>query len=162
MKQSGLQNKRRLTVILIGYFIAVLFITLYRDAGKQKLILTPFWEWKQLAVSSRKLHWILQIGLNILLFVPFGFLMPHLFRRFRSAFVTAAAGFLFSVSIETVQYFAQRGFTETDDILHNTLGACIGYLFFRALHARRVSFTDGSVSSSDANTDPTELEPPPQ
>ena len=33
-----------------------------------------------------------------------------------------------SVSIEAMQYFFHRGFAETDDVMHNTLGCILGYL----------------------------------
>ena len=33
-----------------------------------------------------------------------------------------------SLSIEVMQYFFHRGFAETDDVMHNTLGCIVGYM----------------------------------
>ena len=39
-------------------------------------------------------------------------------------------GFFTSLGIELLQLATQRGFFQIDDILTNTLGAVVGYLFF--------------------------------
>lgn len=137
MKHTEKQKKIVLRIVFLLYLTAVFFITLFRAAGKQKLILTPFWEWAQLFTASNKLHWIIQIGLNIVLFIPFGFLIPQLFRQLQSPLRTIGCGFLSSVLIETVQYIAERGYTETDDMIHNTLGTIIGFLLYRMLCAHK-------------------------
>lgn len=36
-------------------------------------------------------------------------------------------GLVISVLIEAMQYFFHKGFAETDDVMHNTLGCMIGY-----------------------------------
>jgi glycopeptide antibiotics resistance protein len=73
--------------------------------------------------------------LNILLFIPFGFLLPFVRKtRFREAFV---AGLLLSISIEIFQFLSAfiSGFTfryiDINDILFNVLGASIGFGLFR-------------------------------
>lgn len=38
-----------------------------------------------------------------------------------------------SVSIEALQYFFQRGFAETDDVMHNTLGCVLGYMLVKGV-----------------------------
>lgn len=67
-----------------------------------------------------------QVLLNIVLFIPFGFLIGTLNKSFTQITVSA---FLISIMIETLQYFNGR-FTDIDDILSNTLGAIIGYLIY--------------------------------
>ncbi len=37
-------------------------------------------------------------------------------------------GMCISASIEVLQFFFHRGFAETDDVMHNTLGCAIGFL----------------------------------
>lgn len=71
----------------------------------------------------------LQYGLNILLFVPVGFLLPILWKPFMKKRVTLLFGFLLSLSIETIQLFNYR-ITDIDDLLMNTLGATIGCFAF--------------------------------
>ena len=68
---------------------------------------------------------------NIALFLPLGILLPLLFDRFRSLRrVILLAAFL-SLSIETIQFFSaffgNFRSVDIDDVLLNTLGACVGY-----------------------------------
>ena len=41
------------------------------------------------------------------------------------------SGLIISVSIEEMQYFFHRGFAETDDVMHNTLGCLIGWFMVK-------------------------------
>mgnify|MGYP002560585952 FL=1 len=65
---------------------------------------------------------------NIILFVPFGFMMPCIFRMFRKMPVCVMGGFIFSVMIEVVQYITQRGYSQLDDVVTNTAGALAGWI----------------------------------
>jgi glycopeptide antibiotics resistance protein len=40
---------------------------------------------------------------------------------------------MFSAAIEITQYFTGRGLCEFDDVFHNTLGACIGFIIWKKL-----------------------------
>lgn len=78
----------------------------------------------------------LEVGLvnvfgNILLFIPFGFLLPLAFRRFsrlRSALLVMA---LTSLLFEVIQMLMAIGHFDIDDVLLNAIGGVIGYGFFR-------------------------------
>ncbi len=70
--------------------------------------------------------WVLE---NILLFVPFGLLLP-LFLPGKWHFITVPAGLLCSVCIELIQHLTGRGFCQLDDIIMNTLGTLTGYLLW--------------------------------
>ena len=72
----------------------------------------------------------MQILLNILLFVPFGFLLPIISDRFRNLWLITLTGFIFSTGIETMQYITGRGLTEVDDVINNTAGALVGYFIY--------------------------------
>ena len=67
--------------------------------------------------------------LNIILFIPLGFLLPYAFAKVRF-WKTLGISLLLSVGIEAIQYFAQLGCCDIDDVINNTLGACIGYSCF--------------------------------
>ena len=73
-----------------------------------------------------------QYVLNVLLFVPVGFLLPVLWERFRKLRTVALAGFLLSLAIEVAQMFSFRC-TDVDDLLMNTAGAMLGYGAFALL-----------------------------
>lgn len=65
--------------------------------------------------------------LNIVMLVPFGFLVPVCFDRYRKWHRTLIAGCLMSVVIEVVQLFAFRA-TDIDDVIMNTIGTAVGYV----------------------------------
>lgn len=72
----------------------------------------------------------LNIGGNVIGFVPFGFFLPVLKRRFRKGWKIGIMGFLLSLFIETVQLYWKVGSFDVDDLLLNTIGVMIGYLIF--------------------------------
>ena len=65
--------------------------------------------------------------LNVLLFIPFGFFLPVLWKEFRSVKRIFAAGFTMTLFIEAAQIFTGRA-TDIDDIITNIAGTLIGYL----------------------------------
>ena len=65
--------------------------------------------------------------LNVLLFIPFGFFLPVLWKEFRSVKRIFAAGFTMTLFIEAAQIFTFRA-TDIDDIITNIAGTLIGYL----------------------------------
>ncbi len=71
--------------------------------------------------------------LNILLFMPFGFLLPTIWPQFRKMKNTVFAGFFFSLAIELNQLLNNR-ITDIDDLFTNTLGAIIGYVLYKVLY----------------------------
>ena len=83
------------------------------------------------------------------MFVPLGFLLSALFSKHRFIIPTAI---LFSLTIETLQLFLMRGLFEWDDVVSNTIGACIGILLYQAItkipaeKSRRIITT--SISSA--------------
>ena len=101
---------------------------------------------------SDETHWLgVQRVLNAVMFAPFGFLLPVLWRGCRKWSVTTLAGFLLSLTIEILQMFCFRA-TDVDDLLMNTLGAFLGYclawLFFHKKWAREPAPGTSKVSDN--------------
>lgn len=67
--------------------------------------------------------------LNILLFIPLGFLMPFISRKKCSIINVILNGFSFTLFIELSQLLNNRR-TDIDDIILNTIGAVIGFLLY--------------------------------
>lgn len=67
--------------------------------------------------------------LNLVLFVPLGFFLPLLYKKYQHIKNVILTGFLFSLSIEIVQMFGW-GATDINDLIINTAGACLGYLIY--------------------------------
>ncbi|QAA32215.1 VanZ family protein [Clostridium manihotivorum] len=68
--------------------------------------------------------------LNLLLFAPFGFFTPIVFKKMQSKWLfNLIIAVLFSGSIEFLQIFSGR-YAQIDDILMNTLGSLLGYALY--------------------------------
>ena len=64
--------------------------------------------------------------LNIFLFIPLGFFLTVLLRRYGKLHHAFLFGFLLSASIELLQIFTYRA-TDINDLMTNTLGTVIGW-----------------------------------
>lgn len=85
------------------------------------------------------LFWLNVLG-NVAVFIPFGCLTPVLMKNRHKLILTIELGFLFSVSVETLQLFTRVGVFDVDDIFLNTVGTIIGCLIWlinSKLKARR-------------------------
>jgi glycopeptide antibiotics resistance protein len=67
---------------------------------------------------------------NVVLFIPFGFLLPAAVRACRRLWVTLLAAAGLSFLIETMQAILPEHATDVDDVILNTTGAALGYLAF--------------------------------
>lgn len=72
----------------------------------------------------------LNLGGNILGFVPLGFLLPFLSNKNRNFFPTFLICFLTSLSVELIQLTFRVGCFDVDDLFLNVVGGIIGYLIF--------------------------------
>lgn len=71
-------------------------------------------------------------ALNIVMFVPFGFLLPSLFDQ-TSGWNVFRIGVCFSALIEISQLLTHRG-TDVDDLIMNTMGALLGWMIYQICH----------------------------
>ena len=150
-RKTGLFDKKReaFVVLFFLYLTAVLSQTVLPE-GWSLLHFTdnPFY-WpnseKTVILLSSPIGWIRwmltlnnhleivrNIGGNILLFIPYGFLFPPAFRQKKR--LTVLFGFLLSLTIEISQLFCDR-ITDINDIILNTFGIIIGYLLYCIISA---------------------------
>lgn len=114
--------------VFICYMTVVLCATMLDRSNVwiHGTILPLFYSYKEAWNSFTAADWR-NIILNILLFVPFGFLLPVGVKWFRNFMKTYLAGLILTVCIEVLQLVLKRGIFELDDIFNNTLGTMIGY-----------------------------------
>lgn len=67
---------------------------------------------------------------NVVVFIPFGFLLPYVLKKGKNFFVMLLNAVLFVLGIELFQLFSAFGAFDVDDILLNCVGAIIGYMLF--------------------------------
>jgi glycopeptide antibiotics resistance protein len=120
-----------LTLLLALYLSALFSVVGLPDwetaSFSPDLHLLPFTEWAAHPLALGK-----TFGLNVLLFLPLGVLLPLLWPEFRRGTPTLLAGFGLSLTVEVLQLFSLR-LTDTEDLLANTLGTLAGFLLFRLL-----------------------------
>lgn len=71
-----------------------------------------------------------QIYGNILIFIPFGFVLPILFKRFRNPLLSIGLVFFLSLLVESIQRVFRIGQFDVDDIILNATGGIIGFVAF--------------------------------
>lgn len=94
---------------------------------------------------------VLTYALNVIMFMPLGFLLPLIWEKYRSMRRTVLTGAVFSLAIEAGQLFNRRH-TDIDDLLMNTLGTVIGFCIWvgwsRLIRGRKEK--DDSLSWNEA------------
>lgn len=70
--------------------------------------------------------------LNVVLFLPFGFFLALLYKKYNQRNRVVITAFFLSLSIELVQMFGM-GATDINDLITNTIGACLGYFMYKLL-----------------------------
>lgn len=73
---------------------------------------------------------------NVLIFIPFGFIIP-LASKYRSFISSVAYTFSLSLFVEIFQLFSKVGSFDVDDLLLNTFGGVLGYIVFVVCNAIR-------------------------
>ncbi|MFL5772415.1 MAG: VanZ family protein [Flavisolibacter sp.] len=74
-----------------------------------------------------------QIVGNFIMLMPLGFYLPLLYRNLKSFFAVAIVAFIASFLIEFLQLITSFRSADVDDILLNTIGACVGFVIFRIM-----------------------------
>lgn len=120
-------------VLFLVYFAVVLYLTVFMRIGSvdTSIVTTPFDDLTE-AITQRDPALVMHMVLNIVMFIPFGFLVPAMnpkyFRRWSFAML---GGLVASTLIEGTQMIFSLGQSDVDDIIANTLGAVVGYIFIR-------------------------------
>jgi len=137
VKERKTEGQKRSVKYFIAVSLFLLYLMLvYRQTGMSGFV----WWMREPLISPDRIELIpfasssdmIPHVYNVFMTIPFGFLLPAIWPVFRSLKKVALAGFLFSLTIETMQLFTNR-VTTIDDLIMNTLGAVIGYLIFQAL-----------------------------
>lgn len=105
------------------------------DYGPFDFLVAIFTEGVQQAFSHIrvvKFEDVTQVYMNVMLYVPMGYLLPYVFEFFRSRsrIRPVLACFVISFVTENLQLIFRRGFYDMDDLLANTLGGFIGQMLF--------------------------------
>lgn len=124
--QKGKYSVARLMLVewmLLVFGSAVIF----RDTRTESAInLIPFWSYFQFADNSYLKEMVAVNMLNVVMFVPVGFLLKCGFNSIAWKQVLTV-GLILSATIEILQFLLCKGLCEIDDLIHNVLGCMLGY-----------------------------------
>lgn len=127
-------NRSIAWLLFFEYVFLVLGMTVFfRHTGTKAMVYPPFWSyasvWRDGDVTV--LH---EIILNVVLFVPLGFLWGNTSSKWTRKWQWLSAmilGVCLSGGIELLQYSFKKGCVELDDVIHNTLGCLVGFVLWR-------------------------------
>ena len=111
------------SVLLLIEYVFLIFCStvIFRPTGEtSQYDFHPFWSysWPDL---------LLENIMNVIVFIPVGMILGSLLRVKGSWLVALLIGCSISVTIESLQFFFLRGFSEVDDVIHNMVGCLIGF-----------------------------------
>lgn len=130
-----------LGALLAEYYFLVLCSTVICRAGvmERHVELMPFWNYPDIWNKVDYPADLIEVLLNMALFVPIGFLLGGIGFKTKKVLLM---GICLSGIIEVSQFAFCKGLCETDDVIHNSVGAFLGYLgFLGILKGRRILFS---------------------
>jgi glycopeptide antibiotics resistance protein len=68
--------------------------------------------------------------MNIMAFVPVGLLLKLAYRRI-NCWQVLLIGFVLSITIEALQFFYNKGYSEFSDVINNVLGCVVGFYLYK-------------------------------
>lgn len=130
--------------IYIAMAATLLFFSPYRQANRTNdagavatdYNVVPFQTISNYIKASGQINasvWVSNLFGNVLAFMPLGFFLPLLFKRFMKFWPTLFLILFSTLAVECLQYVFRVGSFDIDDIILNTLGGAIGYLFYKAV-----------------------------
>lgn len=136
-----------LWAIFIFYSMAVVFeLFLKRIPDRDSFFRTnynliPFYSLTDYIVHFDRFNfdiWFFNIFGNVILFIPFGFFIPLLFRKVKGLRKITYAACLASLGIEILQFLTRLGQLDVDDIILNVLGGMLGFFLVTYLSKWKV------------------------
>ena len=116
-------------ILLLVEYVFLLFCStvFFRATGEiSKYDFHPFWSYK--AIQDGRDNLLAENIMNVIVFIPVGMILGSLLKVKGSWLIALLIGCSISVTIESLQFFFMRGFSEVDDVMHNTLGCILGYI----------------------------------
>ncbi len=130
-------------MLFVAYLAALVYLVFVFERGgvqEYRYNLRPFEEIRRFyqyrSVVGNRVFLYNVVG-NIMVFVPMGFFVPLVFRRYNNGFFVTLLCAELSLAIEITQLLTKVGSFDVDDLLLNTLGGLLGHLLFIITVGRR-------------------------
>ena len=125
-------TERKGWILGLGFYIAILIQmgVISRTPGSvSEMVWIPF----QTSGGSSLI--VLYSLANLVIFIPFGILVPKVFCGVNSVWAMALVTLMTSVVIEIVQFLLACGYSEVEDVIMNVAGGVIGYILAKNAEA---------------------------
>ena len=124
------------SLVFSAYVVFVLYYTvLGRYSQEEYTFQIYIYKSYKYLIEDFGTHSLRQVILNIIMLIPFGFLMPIVIKAKRKYLITLLSAFALILFIESMQLIMQCGTFEVDDIINNLLGTVIGMLIYALAHS---------------------------
>ncbi len=146
----SIQLKRKIrlaaVVLMICYIAALAYVCFFSERYGRTVSDTYHYNLQPFKEISRFFTYREIIGFrgfvinlfgNIIVFMPWGFMVPIIRKRPYKFVYTAASTFLLSLCIETVQLVTRVGSFDVDDLILNTTGGIAGFIVYAIVNAVR-------------------------
>lgn len=147
------QKKRILWALFCLYCAVMLWLLFAREEATGDL---SHWEQMQQRINLRPFHtifkqlrrlvrlhepWavrhsVINLGGNVILFVPMGLFLPLLWKPMRKLWRVALVTALIIMLVEVGQVVTLLGRCDVDDVILNVLGAAIGYGIYKGIEKK--------------------------
>ena len=114
------------SVLLLIEYIFLLFCStvIFRPTGEARQCdFHPFWSYDRPELLVENI-------MNVIVFIPVGILLGIAFKQI-SWWKALLIGCSISITIEALQFCFMKGFSEVDDVMHNTVGGLMGWLMVK-------------------------------
>ena len=124
------------TLLLVEYiFLLFCSTVIFRTTGDiSQYDFHPFWSYK--AIQNGREDLLAENIMNVVVFIPVGLLLDIAFKQM-TWWKALLIGCGISITIESLQFFLTRGFSELDDVMHNTVGCALGYILVKGCQKLR-------------------------
>ena len=113
-------------ILLLVEYVFLLFCStvIFRATGETRQYdFHPFWSYSRPDLLVENI-------MNVVVFIPVGLLLGIAFKQ-TTWWKALLLGCGISITIESLQFIFMRGFSELDDVMHNTVGCVIGYGIYK-------------------------------
>ncbi len=114
------------SILLLLEYIFLIFCStvIFRTTGETRQYnFHPFWSYERPDLFVENI-------MNVVVFIPVCILLGIAIKQM-TWWKALLIGLCISATIETLQFYLMKGFSELDDVMHNTFGCLIGYMLVK-------------------------------
>ena len=124
--KTGLRYSATLLLIEYIFFLFCSTVIFRATGATRQYDFHPFW-------SYDRPDLLIENIMNVIVFIPVGMMLGSLLRVKGSWAIALLIGCSISLTIESLQFWFMKGFSELDDVMHNTLGCMMGYILVKGV-----------------------------